>query len=555
MKSDKVRIGFERVPHRSLLRALGHTDEQMKRPLVGIVSSHSEINPGHMSLNTVATAARDGVLMAGGTPVVFQTITICDGIAMGHEGMRYPLPSREIIADSIEVMAQAHAFDALVCVTNCDKITPGMLMAAARINIPSIIVSGGPMLAGKIDSKMIDLSDAFEAVGLYKSGKITEEDLAEWENNACPTCGSCAGMFTANTMNCMAEALGMALPGNGTVPAVYSERLRLSTDAGMKVMELLQREIRPRDIMTMSALENAVRVDMAIGGSTNTALHLPAIAHEAGHELTLKTFHEISRKTPQLCKLSPSGDYFIEDLYWAGGIQAVMKSLADAGLISTDPLTVTGKRYGEVWEESGVRVKRSDVIRPVSDPYRPDGGIAVLYGNIAPEGAVVKKAAVDEAMLQHRGPARVYQCEEDAIQGLLESRIKKGDIVVILNEGPKGGPGMREMLAATSIVAGMGLDRDVALITDGRFSGATRGASVGHVSPEAAENGPIGLLKDGDIIHIDIVNGTLNAEVNEEEFNRRRAEAGPPKLREVSGYLRRYRQLVSSAATGAILKG
>jgi dihydroxy-acid dehydratase len=555
LKSDKVRIGFERVPHRSLLRALGHTDEQMKRPLVGIVSSHSEINPGHMSLNTVATAARDGVLMAGGTPVVFQTITICDGIAMGHEGMRYPLPSREIIADSIEVMAQAHAFDALVCVTNCDKITPGMLMAAARINIPSIIVSGGPMLAGKIDSKMIDLSDAFEAVGLYKSGKITEEDLAEWENNACPTCGSCAGMFTANTMNCMAEALGMALPGNGTVPAVYSERLRLSTDAGMKVMELLQREIRPRDIMTMSALENAVRVDMAIGGSTNTALHLPAIAHEAGHELTLKTFHEISRKTPQLCKLSPSGDYFIEDLYWAGGIQAVMKSLADAGLISTDPLTVTGKRYGEVWEESGVRVKRSDVIRPVSDPYRPDGGIAVLYGNIAPEGAVVKKAAVDEAMLQHRGPARVYQCEEDAIQGLLESRIKKGDIVVILNEGPKGGPGMREMLAATSIVAGMGLDRDVALITDGRFSGATRGASVGHVSPEAAENGPIGLLKDGDIIHIDIVNGTLNAEVNEEEFNRRRAEAGPPKLREVSGYLRRYRQLVSSAATGAILKG
>jgi dihydroxy-acid dehydratase len=555
LKSDKVRIGFERVPHRSLFRALGHTDEQMRRPLVGIVSSHSEINPGHMSLNMVATAARDGVLMAGGTPVVFQTITICDGIAMGHEGMRYPLPSREIIADSIEVMAQAHAFDALVCVTNCDKITPGMLMAAARINIPSIIISGGPMLAGKIDSKTIDLSDAFEAVGLYKSGKITEEDLVEWENNACPTCGSCAGMFTANTMNCMAEALGMALPGNGTIPAVYSERLRLATDAGMKVMELLQREIRPRDIMTMSALENAVRVDMAIGGSTNTALHLPAIAHEAGLDLSLQAFHGISQKTPQLCKLSPSGDHFIEDLYSAGGIQAVMKSLADAGLISPDALTVTGRTYGEVWEEAGVTVKRSDVIRPVADPYRPDGGIAVLYGNIAPEGAVVKKAAVDEAMLQHKGPARVYQCEEDAIQGLLEGRIKKGDIVVILNEGPKGGPGMREMLAATSIVAGMGLDRDVALITDGRFSGATRGAAIGHVSPEAAENGPIGLLKDGDIIQIDIVKGTLNAEVNDEEFDKRRAEVGPPKLREVSGYLRRYRQLVSSAATGAILKG
>jgi len=522
---------------------------------VGIVNSESEINPGHMSLGKVGAAVRDGVLMAGGMPVMFQTITICDGIAMGHEGMRYPLPSREIIADSVEVMAQAHAFDALVCVTNCDKITPGMLMAAARINIPSIIISGGPMLAGKIDSKTIDLSDAFEAVGLYKSGKITEEDLVEWENNACPTCGSCAGMFTANTMNCMAEALGMALPGNGTIPAVYSERLRLATDAGMKVIELLQREIRPRDIMTMTALENAVRVDMAIGGSTNTALHLPAIAHEAGLDLSLQAFHEISQKTPQLCKLSPSGDHFIEDLYSAGGIQAVMKSLADAGLISPDALTVTGRTYGEVWEEAGVTVKRSDVIRPVANPYRPDGGIAVLYGNIAPEGAVVKKAAVDEAMLQHKGPARVYQCEEDAIQGLLEGRIKKGDIVVILNEGPKGGPGMREMLAATSIVAGMGLDRDVALITDGRFSGATRGAAIGHVSPEAAENGPIGLLKDGDIIQIDIVKGTLNAEVNDEEFDKRRAEAGPPKLREVTGYLRRYRQLVSSAATGAILTG
>ncbi len=555
MKSDKVRIGFERVPHRSLLRALGHTDEQMRRPLVGIVNSESEINPGHMNLGKVAAAVRDGVLMAGGMPVVFQTITICDGIAMGHEGMRYPLPSREIIADSVEVMAEAHALDALVCVTNCDKITPGMLMAAARINIPSIIVSGGPMLTGLVKDRVVDLSDIFEAVGLYKSGRITEQDLAEWEKSTCPTCGSCAGMFTANTMNCLAEALGMALPGNGTVPAVYSERLRLATEAGMRVMELLEKGISPRDIMTMKAFENAVAVDMAIGGSTNTILHLPAIAHEAGLELSLDTFQAISQKTPQLCKLSPSGDHFIEDLYRAGGIQALMKLLADGGLVSPDALTVMGKAYDEIWREAEPTVKRSDVIRPLNDPYRPDGGIAVLHGNIAPDGAVVKKAAVDETMLQHKGPARVYGCEEDAVQGLLEGHVKKGDIVVILNEGPKGGPGMREMLAATSIVAGMGLDRDVALITDGRFSGATRGAAIGHVSPEAAENGSIGLLKDGDVIQIDLLNGTLNAEVSDEEFKRRRSEAGPPKLREVSGYLRRYRQLVTSAATGAILKG
>ena len=555
MKSDKVRIGFERIPHRSLLRALGHTDEQMKRPLVGIVNSESEINPGHMNLGKVAAAVRDGVLMAGGTPAVFQTINICDGLAMGHEGMRYPLPSREIIADSIEVTAQAHAFDALVCVTNCDKITPGMLMAAARINIPSIIVSGGPMLAGCVKGQRVDLSDAFEAVGLYKSGKITEEELAEWENSTCPTCGSCAGMFTANTMNCMAEALGMALPGNGTIPAVYSERLRLATESGMKVMELFERGIRSRDILTMKAFENAVRVDMAIGGSTNTILHLPAIAHEAGLELSLHTFRAISQKTPQLCKLSPSGDHFVQDLYWAGGIQALMKVLADAKLVSPDALTVVGRTHGEVWKEAGVEVKRSDVIRAVTAPYRPDGGIAILYGNIAPEGAVVKKAAVDEAMLQHKGPARIYYCEEDAVQALMEGQVKKGDVVVILNEGPKGGPGMREMLAATSIVAGMGLDRDVALVTDGRFSGATRGAAIGHVSPEAAENGPIGLLRDGDIVQIDLLNGTLNAELSDEEFDRRRDETGPPKLREVSGYLRRYRQLVTSAATGAILKG
>ncbi len=555
MKSDKIRLGFERVPHRSLLRALGHTDEQMKRPLVGVVNSESQINPGHMNLGKVAAAVRDGVLMAGGMPVVFQTINICDGLAMGHEGMRYSLPSRELIADSVEAMAEAHAFDALVCVTNCDKITPGMLMAVARINIPSIIVSGGPMLTGRINGRRISVSDAFEAVGLHKSGRITEEELAEWENSACPTCGSCAGMFTANTMNCLAEALGMALPGNGTIPAVYSERLRLATEAGMKVMELFKRGIRPRDILTMKALENAVTVDMAIGGSTNTILHLTAIAHEAGLELSLHTFHAISKKTPQLCKLSPSGDHFIEDLYLAGGIQALMKVLADAKLISPDALTVMGRKYGEVWKEAGVKVKGEEVIRSAAAPYGPDGGIAVLHGNIAPEGAVVKKAAVDEAMLQHRGPARVYHCEEDAVQAIMEGKVKKGDIVVILNEGPKGGPGMREMLAATSIVAGMGLDRDVALVTDGRFSGATRGASIGHVSPEAAENGPIGLLRDGDIIQIDLLNDTLSTELSDEEFGRRRDEAGPPKLREVSGYLRRYRQLVSSAATGAILKG
>jgi len=555
MKSDKIKRGVERIPHRSLLRALGHTDEQMKRPLVGIVSSESQINPGHMNLNRVASAVRDGVLMAGGMPVLFQTINICDGLSMGHEGMYYSLPSREIIADSVEAMAEAHAFDALVLVTNCDKITPGMLMAAARINIPSVIVSGGPMLPGRINGRHVAVGDTFEAVGLYKSGRITEEELDEWENRACPTCGSCAGMFTANTMNCLAEALGIALPGNGTIPAVYSERLRLATEAGMKVMEVFEREIHPRDILTIKAFENAITVDMAIGGSTNTILHLPAIAHEAGLELSLHTFHTISQKTPQLCTISPSGPHFVEDLYWAGGIQALMKVLDDAKLISPDALTVMGRTYGEVWKDAGVKVKRDDVIRPLAAPHRPDGGIAVLYGNIAPEGAVVKKAAVDEAMLQHSGPARIYHCEEDAVQALMEGGVKKGDCIVILNEGPKGGPGMREMLAATSIVAGMGLDRHIALITDGRFSGATRGASIGHVSPEAAENGPIGLMRDGDIIHIDLLNGTLNAELSDEEFEKRRDEAGPPKLREVSGYLRRYRQLVTSAATGAILKG
>jgi dihydroxy-acid dehydratase len=555
MKSDKIKRGVERIPHRSLLRALGHTDEQMKRPLVGIVSSESQINPGHMNLNRVASAVRDGVLMAGGMPVVFQTINICDGLSMGHEGMYYSLPSREIIADSVEAMAEAHAFDALVLVTNCDKITPGMLMAAARINIPSVIVSGGPMLPGRVNGRYVAVGDTFEAVGLYKSGRISEEELEEWENRACPTCGSCAGMFTANTMNCLAEALGMALPGNGTIPAVYSERLRLATEAGMKVMEVFERGIQPRDILTIKAFENAITVDMAIGGSTNTILHLPAIAHEAGLELSLHTFHTISQKTPQLCTLSPSGPHFVEDLYWAGGIQALMKVLNDAKLISPDALTVMGRTYGEVWKEAGVKVKRNDVIRPLVAPYRPDGGIAILYGNIAPEGAVVKKAAVDEAMLQHSGPARIYYCEEDAVQALMEGGVKKGDCIVILNEGPKGGPGMREMLATTSIVAGMGLDRHVALITDGRFSGATRGASIGHVSPEAAENGPIGLMRDGDIIHIDLLNGTLNAELSDEEFEKRSDEAGPAKLREVSGYLRRYRQLVTSAATGAILKG
>jgi dihydroxy-acid dehydratase len=554
MKSDKIKLGVERIPHRSLLRALGHTDEQMKRPLVGIVSSESQINPGHMNLNRVASAVRDGVLMAGGMPVLFQTISICDGLSMGHEGMYYSLPSREIIADSVEAMAEAHAFDALVLVTNCDKITPGMLMAAARINIPSVIVSGGPMLPGRINGRHVAVGDTFEAVGLYKSGRISEEELDEWENRACPTCGSCAGMFTANTMNCLAEALGIALPGNGTIPAVYSERLRMATEAGMKVMEVFERGIQPRDILTIKAFENAITVDMAIGGSTNTILHLPAIAHEAGLELSLHTFHTISQKTPQLCTLSPSGPHFVEDFYWAGGIQALMKVLDDAKLLSPDALTVMGMTYSEVWKEAGVEVRRNDVIRPLAAPHRPDGGIAVLYGNIAPEGAVVKKAAVDEAMLQHRGPARVYHCEEDAVQALMEGGVKKGDCLVILNEGPKGGPGMREMLATTSLVAGMGLDRHVALITDGRFSGATRGASIGHVSPEAAENGPIGLMRDGDIIHIDLLNGTLNAELSDEEFEKRRDEAGPPKLREVSGYLRRYRQSVTSAATGAILK-
>ncbi len=552
MRSDRVRKGIERAPHRSLFKALAHTDEEMKRPLIGVVSSETEINPGHMFLDKIAEAVRAGILAGGGTPVKFSTIGLCDGIVMGHEGMRYPLPSRELIADSIEAMVESHAMDGIVLITNCDKITPGMLMVAGRLNIPSIVVSGGPMLAGRVDGQPVDLSDMFEIVGRYRKGEIDDAQLAEWEENACPTCGSCAGMFTANTMNCMAEALGMALPGNGTIPHVYSARFRLAKRSGMKIVEHVKNNLLPRDIMTEAAFENALRVDMAIGGSTNTALHLPAIAHEVGIELTLDRIGEISEGTPQICKLSPAGDHHIEDLFAAGGIQAVMKELADAGLLQTGEKTVTGLSVGE--NLRGVKVKDRNVIRPVDNPYRPDGGIAVLKGNIAPQGAVVKKAAVDETMFVHEGPARVFTSEEDAMRAILDAKINKGDVLVIVNEGPRGGPGMREMLAPTAALAGMGLDRDCALITDGRFSGATRGASIGHVSPEAAEGGPIGLIRDGDLIRIDLVKRELSLMLSPEELEQRKKTQERPKLRRVTGYLARYRQLVTSAATGAVLQ-
>lgn len=552
MNSNRVKKGIERAPHRSLFKAMGYTDEELDRPLVGIVNSKNEIIPGHMNLDKIAEAAKAGVRMMGGTPIEFSTIGVCDGIAMGHIGMKYSLASRELIADSVEAVAIAHGFDALVMIPNCDKVVPGMLMAAARVNIPTVMISGGPMMAGRVKDKTVSLSNVFEAVGAVKAGKMTEEELYEFEEKACPGCGSCAGMYTANSMNCLTEVLGMGLPGNGTIPAVYAERIRLAKKAGMAIMGLIEENIRPRDIMTEKAFENSLTVDMALGCSTNSLLHLPAIAYEAGIELNLEIANTISARTPNLCRLAPAGPHHIEDLYFAGGIQAVMKELTKESLLHEDLITVTGKTVIE--NISGGTILNHEVIRSITDPYSKIGGIAILKGNLAPDGAVVKRSAVAVEMLQHEGPARVYESEEAVIEAILGGEIKAGDVVVIRYEGPKGGPGMREMLSPTSALAGMGLDKSVALITDGRFSGATRGASIGHVSPEAAEGGPIGLVNEGDIIKIDILKGSLNILVDEEELSRRRALWQAPEAKIKTGYLARYAKLVTSASTGAVLK-
>ena len=552
MISDNVKIGVEKAAHRSLFKALGFTDGDMKKPLVGVVSAQSEIVPGHMHLNNLVAAVKEGVAAAGGKAVVVPAIGVCDGIAMGHEGMKYSLVTRELIADSVECMARAHAFDALVLVPNCDKIVPGMVMGALRVNIPSIVVSGGAMLNGNACGKKISLSDMFEAAGAVGSGKMTEEELTEYENNACPTCGSCSGMFTANSMNCVMEAVGFALKGNGTVPAVFSERLRLAKLTGEAVMELIKRDVRPRDIFTPEAFKNIIAVDMALGCSTNTALHLPAIAHEAGLELSLELFNEISERVPNLCKLAPAGRHFMEDLYYAGGVYAVMKELYDAGLINGDLITVAGKTVKENIADAVVR--NPEVIRPVDNPYSATGGLAILKGNLAPDGCVVKRSAVAPEMLVNRGTARVFNSEDESIAAILGGKIKAGDIVVIRYEGPKGGPGMREMLMPTASIAGMGLDKSVALITDGRFSGATRGASIGHVSPEAADGGPIALVKDGDTISIDMTKYSITLEVSDAELARRRQDFKPV-VHECDGYLKRYAALVTSADKGAVFRG
>ncbi len=552
MKSDIVKKGVERAPHRALFKAMGYTDEEIGRPLIGVVNSKNDIVPGHIHLDNIAEAVKAGIRMAGGTPVEFGNIGICDGIAMGHVGMKYSLASRELIADSCEAMGLAHSFDGMVFIPNCDKIVPGMLMAAARINVPSVVISGGPMLSLKRNGVQLDLNSVFEAVGAVKAGTMTEEEVFEYEDNACPGCGSCSGMFTANSMNCLTEVLGMGLPGNGTIPAVYAERVRLAKQAGMKVMELVEMDIKPSDIMTQKAFENALTVDMALGCSTNSVLHLPAIANELGIEIDLDIINEISARVPNLCKLAPAGHHHVQDLYMAGGVQAVMKELSRKELLHLDLVTVTGKTAGE--NISSAKVTDRDVIRSVDDPYSQMGGIAVLRGNIAPDGAVVKRSAVDKEMLVHKGPARVFDSEEEAIKSIYESRINPGDVVIIRYEGPKGGPGMREMLSPTSAIAGMGLDKSVALITDGRFSGASRGASIGHASPEAMEGGMIAAVRDGDTISIDIPGGKLNAEVPDEELKRRMAEWKAPQPRVTKGYLGRYARLVTSASTGAVLK-
>lgn len=552
MNSDNIKSGANRTPHRSLMKALGLTDEEIRRPLIGVVNSQNEIVPGHIHLDNIARAVKDGVRLAGGTPIEVPAIAVCDGIAMGHEGMKYSLVSREIIADSVEIMAKAHQFDALVLIPNCDKVVPGMLMAAARLNIPAIVVSGGPMLSVKFKGCYRDFNTGMEAVGAYQAEKIDSCQLAELEDAACPTCGSCSGMFTANSMNCLSEVLGMALPGNGTIPAVYSERIRLAKQAGMQIMTLLEKDIRPRDIMSPDAIYNALRVDMALGCSTNSMLHLPAIAHEAGAAFTLDFANQISADTPNLCHLAPAGDHHVQDLYAAGGVTALMNELAKKGLIREDTMTVTGKTQGE--NIAGHPVLDYEVIRPIDNPYSPTGGIAVLKGNLAPDVSVVKRSAVAEEMLVHQGPAKVYDSEEEAIAAIYGGKIVKGDVVIIRYEGPKGGPGMREMLSPTSAICGMGLDKDVALITDGRFSGATRGAAIGHVSPEAAEGGNIGLVQDGDIISIDIPAGTINMQVSQEELAERRKNFVPKEPKIKDGVLRKYSALVTSASTGAVLK-
>ena len=552
MRSDAVTKGMQQAPHRSLFHALGLTEEEMNRPLVGIVSSYNEIVPGHMNLDKVVEAVKMGVAMAGGTPIVFPAIAVCDGIAMGHIGMKYSLVTRDLIADSTEAMAMAHQFDALVMVPNCDKNVPGLLMAAARVNIPTVFVSGGPMLAGHVKGQKRSLSSMFEAVGAYTAGTMTEEDVREFEQKVCPTCGSCSGMYTANSMNCLTEVLGMGLQGNGTIPAVYSDRLRLAKHAGMQVMEMLKKNIRPRDIMTKEAFLNALTVDMALGCSTNSMLHLPAIAHEAGVELNVDIANEISSRTPNLCHLAPAGPTYIEDLNEAGGVYAVMNELSKKNLLNLDCMTVTGKTVGENIKDC--YNKNPEVIRPIDNPYSEIGGIAVLKGNLAPDTAVVKRSAVVPEMMVHEGPARVFDCEEDAIEAIKGGKIVAGDVVVIRYEGPKGGPGMREMLNPTSAIAGMGLGSSVALITDGRFSGASRGASIGHISPEAAVGGPIALVEEGDIIKIDIPNNRLDVDISDEEMEERRKKWRPREPKVTTGYLARYASMVTSGNRGAILE-
>ena len=552
MKSDAVKKGMQQAPHRSLFNALGMTDEEMRRPLVGIVNSYNEIVPGHMNLDKITEAVKMGVALAGGVPREFPAIAVCDGIAMGHVGMKYSLVTRDLIADSTECMAIAHQFDALVCIPNCDKNVPGLLMAAARLNIPTIFVSGGPMLAGHVKGQKRSLSSMFEAVGSYAAGTMTEEDVYEFECKTCPTCGSCSGMYTANSMNCLTEALGMGLPGNGTIPAVYSERIKLAKLAGMKVMELLEKNIRPRDIMTEKAFRNALTVDMALGCSTNSMLHLPAIAHEAGVELNVDIANEISAHTPNLCHLAPAGPTYMEDLNEAGGVYAVMNELDKKGLLYTDLITATGKTVKE--NISGCVNRNLEVIRPIDNPYSTTGGIAVLKGNLAPDSGVVKRSAVVPEMMVHEGPARVFDCEEDAIEAIKGGKIVAGDVVVIRYEGPKGGPGMREMLNPTSAIAGMGLGSSVALITDGRFSGASRGASIGHVSPEAAVGGPIALVEEGDIIKINIPENKLDIAVSDEELAARKAKWQPREPKITTGYLARYAKMVTSGNRGAILE-
>ena len=552
MRSDAVRKGMQQAPHRSLFNALGHTEEEMRKPLIGIVSSYNEIVPGHMNLDKIVEAVKLGVAMAGGTPVVFPAIAVCDGIAMGHVGMKYSLVTRDLIADSTECMAMAHQFDGLVMVPNCDKNVPGLLMAAARVNIPTVFVSGGPMLAGRVKGEKRSLSSMFEAVGSYAAGTMDENDVLEFENKVCPTCGSCSGMYTANSMNCLTEALGMGLQGNGTIPAVYSERIKLAKHAGMKVMELVEKDIKPRDIMTEKAFQNALTVDMALGCSTNSMLHLPAIANEAGVELNVDIANEISSRTPNLCHLAPAGYTYMEDLNEAGGVYAVMNELSKKNLLNLDIMTVTGKTVGE--NISNCANKDPETIRPIDNPYSETGGIAVLKGNLAPDSGIVKQSAVVPEMLVHEGPARVFDCEEDAIAAIKGGKIVAGDVVVIRYEGPKGGPGMREMLNPTSAIAGMGLGSSVALITDGRFSGASRGASIGHVSPEAAVGGPIALVEEGDLIKINIKEKTLDFVVSDEELARRKAAWTPREPKVTTGYLARYATMVTSGDKGAVLK-